>query len=170
MVDEATSPDTALPRRVFLQVEHGVYAALGVLLAVVAIVALAHAALDVVNSIVAFNDNKRLLAIMDELLVVLMLAEILHTVRASMRSGSLTAEPFLVVGLIASIRRVLVITLESSDATKIVGGSAVDEGVFHHSMIELGVLGMLILVMVVSIFLLRRASPPSGSDAAGWDA
>jgi len=170
MVDEATPPDTALPRRVFLQVEHGVYTALGVLLAVVAIVALAHAALDVVSSIVAFNDNKRLLSIMDQLLVVLMLAEILHTVRASMRSGSLTAEPFLVVGLIASIRRVLVITLESSDATKIGGGSASAEDLFHHSMLELGVLGMLILVMVVSIFLLRRAAPASASDDAGWDA
>jgi hypothetical protein len=93
-----------------------------------------------------------------------MLAEILHTVRASMRSGSLTAEPFLVVGLIASIRRVLVITLESSDATKS-PVAAPEEGVFKHSMVELGVLAMLILVMVISIFLLRRCPPARAADS-----
>ena len=41
-----------------------------------------------------------------------MVIEILHTVRVSFTEGALVSEPFLVVGLIASIRRVLVITLE----------------------------------------------------------
>jgi phosphate starvation-inducible membrane PsiE len=163
--EAAETSDMVIPRRIFLRVEHGVYTALGSLLAIVAVVALVHAAVDVVTGVVAFNDNKRLLSIMDQLLVVLMLAEILHTVRASMRSGSLTAEPFLVVGLIASIRRVLVITLESSDATQ-VPTAAPEEGVFNHSMIELGVLGMLILVMVVSIFLLRRCRPATPEEQA----
>ena len=49
---------------------------------------------------------------MNELLIVLMLVEILHTVRISIRSHVLVTEPFLVVGLIAAIRRILVITLE----------------------------------------------------------
>ncbi len=61
------------------------------------------------------------------------------------------------VGLIASIRRILVITLESSKITQ--GGSWTDanEQQFRTSMTELGVLAMLILVMVASIYLLRRA-------------
>lgn len=37
-----------------------------------------------------------------------MIVELLHTVRISIQSQALTMEPFLVVGLIASIRRVLV--------------------------------------------------------------
>jgi hypothetical protein len=41
-----------------------------------------------------------------------MLVEILHTVRISIRSHVLVTEPFLVIGLIASIRRMLVISLE----------------------------------------------------------
>jgi hypothetical protein len=41
-----------------------------------------------------------------------MLVEILHTVRISIRSHILVTEPFLVIGLIASIRRILVITLK----------------------------------------------------------
>jgi hypothetical protein len=54
------------------------------------------------------------LRVLDQLLSVLMVVEILHTVRISIRSHYLVTEPFLVVGLIASIRRILVITLEAA--------------------------------------------------------
>jgi len=61
------------------------------------------------------------------LLIVLMLVEILHTVRISIRSHKLMiAEPFLVVGLIASIRRMLVITLEAATLSR--EGAWVSEG------------------------------------------
>ncbi len=153
---------TLLATNSFLFIEHSLYVAIGGLLAVVAAVALVHAGIDVITSIFVFDDSERLLTIMDQLLFVLMLVEILHTVSVSIRSGSLNAEPFLVVGLIASIRRVLVITLESSKATKD-GGATVDaNAIFQHSMVELGVLGMLIFVMVVSIFLLRRTREREG--------
>jgi uncharacterized membrane protein (DUF373 family) len=152
--------------RLFNMVEHNLYLALGGLLSVVALAALVHVAIDVVASLVAFNENGRLLVIMDHLLFVLMLVEILHTVNVSIRSGSLNAEPFLVVGLIASIRRVLVITLESSNAKNGDAGDAGSSALFHDSMVELGVLGLLILVMVMSIFLLRRAREETEEERA----
>jgi hypothetical protein len=64
----------------------------------------------------AVRDTEMVLLVLDQLLVVLMLVEILHTVRISIRSH--VTEPFLVVGLIASIRRILVITLEAAALTK----------------------------------------------------
>ena len=99
------------------------------------------------------------LAVLDQLLLVLMLVEILHTVRISICSHVLVTEPFLVVGLIASIRRILVITLEASSLTK--GGSwhADTASMFSASMTELGLLGLLILILVFSITLLRRHAP-----------
>ena len=60
------------------------------------------------------------LRVLNELLVVLMLVEILHTVRISIRSHVLVTEPFLVVGLIASIRRILVISLEMATLTRFI--------------------------------------------------
>ena len=60
------------------------------------------------------NDTASLILAIDRMLLVLMIVEILHTIGVSFRSHSLTAEPLLVVGLIASIWRMLVITLESS--------------------------------------------------------
>jgi hypothetical protein len=100
------------------------------------------------------------LQVLDELLVVLMLVEILHTVRISIHSHFLVTEPFLVVGLIASIRRMLVITLEAATLTK--GGTWSTEGVsiFRANMTELGLLGLLILILVFSITLLHRNAPP----------
>jgi hypothetical protein len=86
-----------------------------------------------------------------------MVVEILHTVRVSFRLGTLVAEPFLVVGLIASIRRVLVITLESSQVNQHGKWTFESQQLLQSTMLELLVLGGLILVMVISIFMLRRS-------------
>jgi uncharacterized membrane protein (DUF373 family) len=110
----------------------------------------------------AVSDTEMVLRVLDQLLVVLMLVEILHTVRISIRSHTLVTEPFLVVGLIASIRRILVITLEAAALTK-EGKWTTPEGanIFRASMIELGLLGVLVLVLVYSITLLRRSPEKS---------
>jgi uncharacterized membrane protein (DUF373 family) len=91
---------------------------------------------------------------LDQLLLVLVLVEILHTVRISIRSKDIILEPFLVVGLIACVRRVLVIAMEAS---KLGEGPDVGEA-FHRSMIELGVVGFLVLTFVFSIFVLRHSA------------
>jgi len=64
------------------------------------------------------------------------------------------------VGLIASIRRVLVITLEAASLTQGGTWSTVGESRFRANMTELGLLGLLILILVISISLLRRYAPP----------
>jgi hypothetical protein len=69
--------------------------------------------------------------------------------------------PFLIVGLIASIRRVLVITTEAANLTKESHMSASSELAFRNSMIELAVLGVLILIFVGSIGMLRRSHSQS---------
>jgi hypothetical protein len=53
-----------------------------------------------------------------------------------------------------------VITLEAATLTK-EGAWATEgaNGIFRYSMIELGLLGLLVLVLVVSITLLRRYAP-----------
>jgi hypothetical protein len=61
------------------------------------------------------------------------------------------------VGLIASVRRVLVITMQAAKMTE-EGHASTDTSAFHNSMLELGLLGILVLVFVLSIYLLRRHS------------
>ena len=74
-----------------------------------------------------------MLRVLNELLIVRMLAQILHTARISSRSDVFVAEPFLVVGLIASIRRILVlVTLAKAEA-----GTNDSAIAFRNSMMEL---------------------------------
>ncbi|UHC15069.1 phosphate-starvation-inducible PsiE family protein [Methylobacterium currus] len=158
---------TRLSAFVFLHTEHAIYAALGVLLALTAVMALVDAAGMTVKAISSVGAAAQLLDVVDRLLFLLMLVEILHTVRVSMRSGRLTCEPFLIVGLIASIRRVLVLTLQTAEQMHEAAWTPQKEALFRASMIELGVLAGLILVMVVSIFLLHRArdtDEPAGAE------
>jgi Phosphate-starvation-inducible E family len=139
-----------------------IYSVLAVLLAVTAFVTIATAGQILWIGLSRWTVAAQTLRVLNQLLIVLMLVEILHTVRISIRSHVLVTEPFLIVGLIASIRRVLVITLEAAALMK--EGAWATEGSsanFHSSMIELGLLGLLILVLVVSITLLRRYAPAS---------
>jgi hypothetical protein len=63
------------------------------------------------------------------------------------------------VGLIASIRLVLVISLQMTTLTKEGRWSADGSSIFRVSMIELALLVVLVLVLVFSITLLRRYAP-----------
>jgi uncharacterized membrane protein (DUF373 family) len=137
-----------------------VYSVLAALLGLTAFVTIATAGQMLWVGLSHWTVAAQTLKVLNQLLIVLMLVEILHTVRISIRSHILVTEPFLVVGLIASIRRILVITLEAATLTK--EGSWATEGasgIFHSSMMELGLLGLLVLVLVVSIVLLRRYAP-----------
>jgi hypothetical protein len=143
-----------------------IYSVLAVLLFITALATIANAGKMLWEGLGHWTIATETLRVLDQLLVVLMLVEILHTVRISIRSHFLVTEPFLVVGLIASIRRILVITLEAATLTK--GGTWSTEGasIFRASMIELGLLGLLILILVFSITLLRRFAPsPKGMES-----
>ena len=142
----------------FGYMEHIVYIALGVLLSGATLLALGDVTLQLYRGFRDMTGSDAILPIIDRLLFVLLLVEVLHTVRASIRTGGLTPEPFLVVGLIASIRRVLVITLQTSEATKPGSWSAESDAIIKGAMLELTVIGGLILILVVSLFLLARTS------------
>ncbi len=149
MMDRAT--------QMFHRVEQAIYVALGALLAITALLALAGAGRLLIAGVQDWSGTEAVFEIMDRLLFVLMLVEILYTVRASMQAGGLRSEPFLIVGLIACIRRILVLSLETSNITKIDNWSPQTADLFRAAMIELGVLAGLVMVMVGAIYVVRRA-------------
>jgi uncharacterized membrane protein (DUF373 family) len=141
-------------------VEAFLYIAVGVLLAAGAVGGVIQAGTLMWRSETgkAFADYG--VGVLDQLLLVLMLIELLHTVRISVRSERLIMEPFLIVGLIASIRRVLVITMQAAKMTEQGQPQAGDapSAAFRNTMVELGLLGFLTLIFVFAIYLLRRSS------------
>ncbi|MGB8648667.1 MAG: phosphate-starvation-inducible PsiE family protein [Anaerolineae bacterium] len=90
--------------------------------------------------------------ILDSVLLVMMTMEIVYTVAVSLESHQLVAEPFLIIGAIAAIRRMLVITAES---TKV---EASNPAQFFNLLIELGLLALIVVAMAISIYVLRRSA------------
>jgi uncharacterized membrane protein (DUF373 family) len=143
--------------------EVAIYSLLAVLLFITALAAMVSGGMMLWDAVSHLSLATETLRVLDQLLVVLMLVEILHTVRISVHSHVLVAEPFLVVGLIASIRRILVITLEAATLIKDARWSGDGASIFRASMVELGLLGFLVLILVFSITLLRRYAPEPAS-------
>ena len=159
MAEDTKPPGEAIGRDVgdYLgKAEVAIYHIVGVLLAVTAVAAIVSAGRMLWTGFARWTLATETLRVLDQLLIVLMVVEILHTVRISIRSHIFLAmEPFLVVGLIASIRRVLIISLQTTSLAR-EGWSAESASIFHSSMIELALLVVLIPVLVFSITLLRR--------------
>ncbi|MEO6120883.1 MAG: phosphate-starvation-inducible PsiE family protein [Acidimicrobiales bacterium] len=97
---------------------------------------------------------------LDGLLLVFILLELLAAVRATITEHRLVAEPFLVAGIIASIKEIIVVALEAKEDR----GAAGDA--FENAMTEIGVLGGVVLLLAVATFLVRRKErePPEDSD------
>src|SRR5438552_9822615 len=134
----------------FTRVEDVAYVGLGLVLAVSALILLVFLALSLGEAIMSANLPQKIVRLLDQSLLILMIVEILYTVQVSFREHTLVAEPFLIVGLIAAIRRVLILTAEFSRPAEI------SEVAFHNVMFELGLLTVLILALVFSLFLLKR--------------
>src|SRR5207247_10022398 len=95
-----------------------IYSVLALLLSVTVLAAIASAGKLLWDALRHWAIATQTLRVLNELLVVLMLVEILHTVRISIRSHVLVTELFLVVGLIAFVRGMLVIIFEIATVTK----------------------------------------------------
>ncbi len=95
-----------------------------------------------------------ILQVLDSLLLISMLAEIMQMVKISVMQRRLSSEPFLIVGLISVVRRVLIITAEGSRIAS--GELKVKERAFELMMIELAILALLLIVLVYGIKSLRQ--------------
>lgn len=105
-----------------------------------------------------------LLDVLDGLLLVFIVAELLHTVRAVIDEATLRTEPFLVVGIVAVIRRLIVISAEAPDF--------LGDPRFADLMVEMALLIGAALGLGTTIFLLglRRGESDLGTLSAGHDA
>ncbi len=133
--------------------------------AVAAVALVAGALALLVDAIVGFVDHLRddVIASATELLSVLLLVfvfvELLGAVRVTMRERRLIAEPFLLVGIIASIKEIVVVAGAERPE---------EEGwrEFGEAMIEVGVLALVILVLAISSLLLRRREREPSEESA----
>jgi len=142
------APTRSWIARAFTAVEDVVYLGLGILLALSAGVLLIQAILRTGRSLLAGTFARDFTVLLDRMLLILLIVELLYTVQVSFREHTLMPEPFLLVGLIAAIRRVLLLTAEFGHSQNASAG--------HLLLWELGVLTVLILALALSLSLLRK--------------
>tara|TARA_B100001939_G_scaffold227336_1_gene195684 strand:- start:416 stop:1009 length:594 start_codon:yes stop_codon:yes gene_type:complete len=130
----------------FEWVERSIYVVLGLLLGLIA-------------ALSPTDFTPQIVTLLGRLLLVLLIVELLYTVRVSYSAGTIVLEPFLLVGLIAAIRRIFVLTAQFAEA------ESAHTMPFDQFVIELGALSGLILVLVVALWLLRRSeATPVSND------
>ena len=89
------------------------------------------------------------LDVLDRLLLAFIFVELVDTVRVTVTErGIFIAEPFLLVGLIAVVRRILLLTagLEQAESTEM----------FRNMLLELGVMTGLVIVLTIALYFTRR--------------
>jgi uncharacterized membrane protein (DUF373 family) len=139
--------DTAVARlgaRFLHSCEDVLYVAVALLLVGGAAVVL----VDATYSLVTEMDDGTSRAIehaLDSLLIVFILIELLGAVRSTVRERRLVAEPFLLVGVIASIKEIVVLSAFAQENADI-----------EDTVLQVGVLGGVVLGLSLALLLLRR--------------
>jgi uncharacterized membrane protein (DUF373 family) len=163
---DANGESSAQPSRLRLLIAQGfgraedvVYVGLGILLACSAGALLISGVIGLWQSIAAGSPLGAVVNQLDRILLILMIVELLYTVQISFREHALVPEPFLIVGLIAATRRILVVTAEF--------GTLLEKGVesqFRNAMIELALLTLMVVALVASLRLLRKRDVAARAD------
>jgi uncharacterized membrane protein (DUF373 family) len=138
--------------RAYVLIEDVVYIGLGVLLAAIVISLLAATFVSFGRSALAWHIAAATTGLLDRILLILLLVELLYTVQVSFREHALMPQPFLLVGLISVIRRVLVLTAVLGEQTEAQKGAPPGPIV-----LELAVMAGLILALAISLVLVRRS-------------
>jgi uncharacterized membrane protein (DUF373 family) len=140
--------------------ENVVYAGIATFLVCTALVCLVLAGKTTWKLTTDFSEQP-ILDLLDILLLVFIVVELLFAVRSTVQKRELLAEPFLLVGIIASIKEIVVLSVESA---KEVGNGAE----FDDRITEIAALGVLILLLGLTSWLLRRKErePGEGEGSA----
>jgi len=149
--DTTPKPHNSLIVHYLERSERVVLSLIAIVLVVLALLLLTSNIIGMVQAIINGTMNDKAIDILDGVLLVMMTMEIVYTVTLSLQSHKLIAEPFLVIGIIAAIRRTLVITAES---TKLEGNPEL----FRSTLLELALLSLIVAVMATSIYVMRRSN------------
>lgn len=131
---------------------------IGMVLVVLAVLLLWTSGTSMIEAVQQDRIAHRAIEVLNSVLLVMMTMEIVYTVAISLESHTLSAEPFLIIGTIAAIRRMLVITATSTETER-------NPAVFHETLVELGLLAATVIALSVAIWILRRSQAAKSASA-----
>ena len=95
------------------------------------------------------------ITLINDLLLVVILLELFRTVLGFLQSDRIRLEPFLHVGIIASVRRILTAGAELSHLSDIA------EETFRHYLMDIGLHVVVVLVLMIALYLIKKDEPPT---------
>lgn len=141
----------ALTHQLLRALETAIYIAVGVFLTVAAGLLLVGTANDLRNAIDAGSNAVTVgVLVLDRILLMLIVAEFVYTLGLVVHTHRLSAEPFLYIGLIAVVRRTLIVTASIESLPP--SGHALT-----NLLLQLGLLSLLAVSLAASIYLVRRS-------------
>jgi len=124
------------------------YLVVALALTVAGVILFGYVIYDFATTLSVEDMSQNILALLDGLLLVFIITELIHTIRVVIDEKVLVSEPFLVVGIVAIIRRLVVVSAEAKD---LIGTPE-----FGDAMLEIGILSAGIVALGGTIFLLRH--------------
>ena len=167
-----TKPDEQPPahvrfgNRALVVVEDAIYVSIAVLLAAGAVVLVARAGIVLFEGATTSGTDP-FIETLDAILLVFIFVELLYAVRITLKERQIVAEPFLIAGILVCIKEIVVLAVKAPTDYLEKGPE------FARAMTEVGLLGVLVLVLAGTTVLLRKKEKEpeenSGTDPAAGE-
>ncbi len=151
MTDDKHDPPARvrLGNRALVVIEDVVYVSIACLLAAGALVLVVRAAIELFDG-AQQKGGEALIDTLDAILLIFIFVELLYAVRITLKERQIVAEPFLVAGILVCIKEIIVLAVKSPT-------EYIDKGPeFARAMVEVGLLGVMVLVLASAAVVLRR--------------
>jgi uncharacterized membrane protein (DUF373 family) len=130
--------------------ELALYASVGLLLGVAGVLILIGTVSGLVREVGDHHGAVNIaVLVLDRVLLALIVGELLYTLRFVVRTHEIAVEPFLYVGLIAVVRRILIVTAQFEHPQT---GRALT-----NTLLEFGLLGLMVPALALAVWLVRRS-------------
>jgi uncharacterized membrane protein (DUF373 family) len=137
--------------RLLISFEYVLYASIGLLLGVAGILVLISGASGLIHGISDRHGSVDIaILVLDRVLLALIVGELLYTLRFVVRTHEVAVEPFLYIGIIAVVRRILIVTAQLERSVQ--SGRALT-----NTLLEFGILCLLVPALAVGVYLVRRS-------------
>jgi uncharacterized membrane protein (DUF373 family) len=161
--DEKPPAHVSLGNRALVLVEDAVYVSIAVLLAVGAAILVVRAGFTLARG-AADSSPDAFIDTLDAILLVFIFVELLYAVRITLKQRQIVAEPFLIAGILVCIKEIVVLAVKAPTDYLEKGPE------FARAMVEVGLLGVLVLILAGTTVLLRKKEKEpeenAGTDSA----
>lgn len=128
------------------------YVLVGIGLVVMASLVLFQGAKDLYHLSSGTSITLQVATVLNDILFAIILLELLSTVITHLSEGGFQLKPFLIIGIISSVRRILVLGAQLST-------SRISHSLFQRELMELALDGVVALILTVSLFIVTKNNP-----------